>query len=328
VELIVGADIGGTSTKVALMTHEGTLVRYATAPGGNIRSSAGSVAQNIATALRSAIRPDDLAQVTHGLFGIAGAGPARHAEVSEQARLAWRQAGLHGTLTVRTDLEIAYASAARSPHGLLVLAGTGAVSCRFVDLRITGRCDGMGWLLGDEGSAVWIGLCALTATAAALDHRGEDTALVPAILGHLGIDSGRVGADLRQDLIGVVYSLPPARFGELAPVTVDCAEEGDPVAKRIVDHGVEALLRSARGAVSDSGASLPAPAEVVLAGSLLTTSGPIRRRVTDRLTATLSLPVVPAHTPVVGALRLAARELGLPEVDRDRLSAQMTDRLG
>ena len=166
--LVLGADVGGTSAKAALIDRYGRVLGRGRAPGGNVNSSDGDPAVNIGTALRAALGDHDPAQVVAGMIGMAGS-----AAVPDKARrvadTAWHGAGLTGSPLVGTDLDIAYAAGATGGDGVLLLAGTGAVAAAFTDYRLTRRCDGLGWLLGDEGSAVWLGIAGLHAAVAAFE---------------------------------------------------------------------------------------------------------------------------------------------------------------
>ncbi len=324
--LIIGADIGGTSTKIAVTNSDGHLLAYAAGPGGNIRSASGDIVTNITETLARALDGLPRHEVRAAHLGIAGAGPARHAEIVELCHTIWHGAGISGPLAVQSDLEIAFASAARGREGLLLLSGTGAVACQLRNLSIITRSDGMGWLLGDVGSAVWLGLRALEASAAAMDGRGPRTSLVGAILAHLRIPTD--GHDPRQALIAAVYPRAIADHGQLAPLVVECAESGDLVATQILDTAVAGLLATARSALREAPAAHPSQTrtvpEVVLAGSLLTSQGAIRTRVLTLLTTELGIPVDrvrDSRAPVVGAVRLAAAVVPEATVDLPALAA-------
>ena len=131
-DLVAGVDAGGT-TRCLVVARDGRVAGSGSAAGANIRSSPGLPQQRFARALA--------------------------------ARLA-------GALRVVTDLDVAFAAGSPRTDGLLLLAGTGAAAASFVARRIARRCDGYGWLLGDEGSAVWLGLRGVRAALAA--HFGAD----------------------------------------------------------------------------------------------------------------------------------------------------------
>ncbi|MGO3211296.1 MAG: hypothetical protein ACTIJK_16045, partial [Brachybacterium sp.] len=82
-----------------------------------------------------------------------------------------------------------------------MVGGSGAVAVRFQDREAVARRDGMGWLLGDIGSAVWLGRRTLEAVAADIDGRGPRTLLTEEV-GEL------LALDLREGL------LPPSATGD------------------------------------------------------------------------------------------------------------------
>ncbi|HEY3504290.1 MAG TPA: BadF/BadG/BcrA/BcrD ATPase family protein, partial [Actinocatenispora sp.] len=295
--LVLGADVGGTSAKAVLADASGRVLGRGTGPGGNIRSSVGDPAGNIGAALRDALGDHDPALVAGGVIGLAGSAavPVRAQEIADAA---WRTAGLPGSPAVRTDLDIAYAAGATGPDGALLLAGTGAVAAAYRGYAMVERCDGLGWLLGDEGSAVWFGLAAVRAAAADLDGRGPGTELTARVREVLRPDTPT--GDPRQDLVAVAYQWPPARFGELAPAVTAAAGNGDEVAGRIVADGCAALVRTALVVAGD------APC-LVLAGSLLTSAGPIAERVAAGLAPHVPAAPVAAPDPVAGAVLAALR---------------------
>ncbi|REE98482.1 BadF/BadG/BcrA/BcrD ATPase family protein [Thermomonospora umbrina] len=123
----------------------------------------------------------DRSLVLNGVFGIAGAGSAGRPAAVAAARQAWHTVGLHGTPAVVTDIAVAFAAGTSAPEGIVVFSGTGAGAAVINDGTIVQRADGYGWLVGDEGSAVWLGREAVRATLAAIDGRGEPTLLAESV---------------------------------------------------------------------------------------------------------------------------------------------------
>ena len=337
--LVIGADVGATSSKALLADLDGRPLGTGSGPGGNVNSSTGDPAANIAAALREALGDHDPERVVGGMVGLAGAA-ADPPATQRLVDTAWRAAGLPGSPRTGTDLDIAYAAGATGPDGILLLSGTGAVGAAFAGYAMTGRCDGLGWLLGDEGSAVWFGLTALRAAVAALDGRGPATLLTDLVTteltgprltgtdptgasrpgpGGAGGPAGRRSSDPRQVLVAATYRAPlaPARFGALAPLVSRAAAEGDAVAVGILAEGCAKLLRTAE--VVAGGA---APGCVVTAGSLLTTPGPVAEAVGAGLVERFGVAPVAAPAPVVGAVLTALRDAGVddPVALRERLT--------
>lgn len=333
----MGVDAGGTHTRASIVTLDGVVAGHGSGPGAN-PNSGGDTAKALETALIAALGSIDPALVVGGVFGIAGAGAAGRARMVTAANAAWRAAGLSGAPDVVTDIAVAYAAGSAEPAGIVVFAGTGAGAAVIDDGEIKRRADAYGWLIGDEGSAVWIGREAVRASMRAYDRRGPATVLaatVPrALLGEAaeplvaalpagilpgtGEESGEntaSGPDLPQAIIKEVYSGPPSALGGLAPLVSSAAEEGDTVARSIVTEAAECLLR-------DVDAVRPALAGLneregrgghglVVAGSLLD-RGPVADAVRAGLRSRFGVDPAPAGEGTLGAARLAVRRLGRP----------------
>lgn len=305
--MLVGVDVGGTSTIAVGYRPDAAVV--VEGPGANLRSS-----------------PDDLGKVltdcfarlanrgvtpTAGCVGVAGS-DAEMDVVTDVACSAWRATGWSGAPTVVTDLTIAF-HAGTACDGLLLLCGTGAGAALFTDGVCVSRADGMGWLLGDVGSAVWLGTRALQVVAAELDRRGPSTALTRPILARV-LKAGRALDTPRRAFVAGVYELRPAEYGQFAPLVVELAADGDAVADAIVRDAVDGLLTTAHAA-ADGGR----PETIVLAGSVLAAHSLLSERVRIRLREEFAVTPTVVTRPVVGALRIAAASIGL-DAEPDEVS--------
>ena len=301
--LVVGVDAGGTSTRCVVTTLDGTPVGRGHGDGANQHSSTGDPAENLTTALREALCGVDPAEVAGGVLGMAGAGGAGLTRARQLAGTAWTSCGLAGAPTVTTDIVVAFASGTTAPSGIVLIAGTGAIAAAIDDGEVTARCDGYGWLLGDEGSAVWLGREGVKAALAAGDGRGEPTGLAEAIpRALLGRQRPRDPAETAQAVVRTVYGGAPADLGRLAPVVCGQSATGDSVARKLTDTAAERLLAAVA-------AVRPHPAwtgPVVLAGSVLA-SGPVADAVRDGLARDHGDLPLEAKDGALGAATLAIR---------------------
>jgi glucosamine kinase len=333
---VVGVDAGGTRTRAAIITLDGTVAGYGAGPGANPNSGGGSATEltnALTTALTTAIKDLDPALVVGGVFGIAGAGAANRPRAVASANAAWEAAGITGEPEVITDIPVAYAAGSTEPVGIVVFAGTGAGAAVINAGEIERRADANGYLIGDEGSAVWIGREAVRTVMRAYDGRGRATVLaetVPRAL--LGESSGPLlaaldpgiaapsgaptagrtwcGTDLAQAIIKKIYAEQPAAIGGVAPLVSAAAEAGDPVAIEIIAGAVRHLLEDA-DAVRPALDGLLSGQEkhgLVVAGSLLE-SGPVADGVRAGLSARFGIDPVPAGDGALGAARLAVHRL-------------------
>jgi N-acetylglucosamine kinase-like BadF-type ATPase len=297
--LVVGVDAGATTTRALVADLDGNVVGTGRAAGANIRSSGADPAPRLAEALAHALRGVDASAVRAGVLGVAGAGAAGVEVVESAARQAWASVGAGGRPRVVTDLEVAFAAGSAAASGLLVLAGTGAGAAAFAERRMVRRCDGYGWLLGDEGSAVWLGLRGVRAALDAADGRGPATRL----LGDLAALAGVGRGELAQHLIGQLHADAPARLGSFAPLVTAAAQDGDAVARGLVEAAADRLVAAVfavASAVSES-------ADLVLAGALLA-GGPVREAVLAKVAGT-SLRPRDAGPGAAGAAALALAEV-------------------
>lgn len=296
-ELVLGVDAGGTSTTCVVADEDGLVRGRGRGAGANPHSSL--YPENaLRDAIVGAIASIPADRIGRGVVGMAGASSAPHAQ--DMVHRVWRGLGLPGLPAVRDDIAIAFAAGTERRGGLVLIAGTGAVAARVQDDAVIRRCDGNGWLLGDEGSAVWIALAGLRAVLAAWDDRGADTVLRRWLPHDLGVDPHRP-----QDLRASVYSRPPAELGLLAPTVGAAADAGDAVARRVIASAAERL-------VDNMMALRPGPEEpVVLAGSVLN-SGPVGSVVVRGLRRRLGREPVFAGEGALGAAGIALRSHGAP----------------
>jgi N-acetylglucosamine kinase-like BadF-type ATPase len=180
------------------------------------------------------------------------------------------------------------AAGAGESAGAVLIAGTGAVAALVDGLAVVRAADGLGWLLGDEGSGLWLGLQAVRHAARHWSSSG--------LAVRVALHAGAASVD---DLVHWAQRLPLGSFAALAPVVCEFAAAGDPAAAAIVADGVERLV-----ATLDS---LDAPdAAVVLAGGLLTGATPVRQGVLAALEPR-GVRIGTALDPAAGAAALAAR---------------------
>lgn len=290
-DLVVGADVGGTSTRVAVADLDGQVLAVATGGPGNpnLVGLTGSAAEIRSVTERAlAGLPGPVRAVVLGL-----AGGSRAAADPAFLRAA-RPSDLEVPAVLVSDLAVGFSSATAAPEGCMVIAGTGAVAGRVVGDEVQARRDGWGYLLGDHGSGFWLGRAAVRATLEALDEDQPLTALSTAVL-------AEAGAEGYLELVSACYVHPPTWLARFAPLVSRHAEE-DAVAGAIADEAAD-LLAGTLARLE------PRPDEpVVLGGSVLATPGPVRDRFAARVRPGLQL--LSAESGLVGATWIAVRRLG------------------
>ncbi|MEV6604261.1 BadF/BadG/BcrA/BcrD ATPase family protein [Kutzneria sp. NPDC051319] len=309
---LVGVDAGGTTTRALVADLTGARVGTGRAGGANPNShppevAAEQVAAAIAAALASAGVPPD--RVRAGVLGLAGASKLADDRVAALFDAAWHGAGLKCGLRVVTDAEAAFAAGTAASDGTVLVAGTGSAAARIVNRRQVAIAGGFGWLLGDEGSAFWLGRQAVRATLRTLATGAALGALARSVLSTV-VAMPEVSGDpmLRRSvvsrLITAVNAEPPIHLARLAPLVTSAAEAHDPLAAEIVEEAVDWLVRTARDARS-GGERTP----VVVIGSVAAGGGVLGQRLLSALEEACGGEVTVASDGAAGAAWLASLEL-------------------
>jgi N-acetylglucosamine kinase-like BadF-type ATPase len=317
---VVGLDAGGTSTRALLAGLDGRRLGTGSAGGANPNSHRPEdAAERIATALCAALTGIEPDTVRAGVLGVAGSSKLADPRVAELFAAAWRRAGLRCPMRVVADYEAAFAAGTAEPDGTALVAGTGSVAARIENRRRVATAGGYGWLLGDEGSAFWLGRQAVRVALRALESGAPPGALAVAVLGEVLGEEAVAGAPdgvrRRQFslLISTVNDAPPIRLARLAPLVSAAADAGDPAAAEVVAEAAR-LLAGAALAVRRDGETTP----VVLIGSLVGPGSPVGERLRAELAHRCSGPVHVAVDGAAGAAWLAAVDVLGPTAVRPR----------
>ena len=299
---VIGIDAGGTATRAVLLDETGRCLGYGRAGAGNPTSAGAELAiSNQVSATRAAIGQSGIVPDLVMLTLAGGLG----AETGPMVFNALAAAGIDAEVQVAGDVLSAYFSATATPTGYLVLSGTGATSSRIEDGQIERVADGIGWLLGDEGSGFWIGLRVVRAVAADIEDRGPATALTGLVLAEVDDETVPVEGARRPEIRKVmrrVYGRRPVECAEFAPLAIRAAAAGDPVARDILDGAIAGLLTSCGSLIADD------DRPIVLAGGLLYDGGPL----SDGLRARYPGRCLRASGGTAGAALLALRAIGAP----------------
>jgi glucosamine kinase len=300
--LWLGVDGGGTSTRAAVLDASGQLRGEGRAGAGNflrvgLETAVGHVKQAIEEACAQAdIRP---AQIAAACIGLAGVQHPRH---HRRMLRALKVALPIRALTLETDARIALAGATDLRPGVVVIAGTGSISCGTNSRGEFARAGGWGPAMGDEGSGYYIGRRALEAVVSAYDGRSLPTGMTEKICRYFGVSSP-------SELPSVIYDTSTKAMGEIAPLShavVEAAREGDAAARGILADAALELARAVAAVIEQ----LKMQAEafrvayvggVFEAGELVL--APLRESIA--LIAPQAYLAPPLFAPVIGAVKLA-----------------------
>jgi len=284
---LLGLDIGGSKSRARLVEGDRILADV-TGPGANVAVLAPRLIERRIGALIAQLGPIPPVACCAGSAGAeAPAGKARLERL-----LASLLPG--SVVTVVHDARLVLA-AAGFDAGIALIAGTGSVAYgRSRDGR-EARAGGWGWMLGDEGSAVW-----LTREAAREVMWRSDAAQPAGDLGDRLMKAMRSGS--AAELSGKLHRLrEPSRWAEVAAIVFEAAGR-DAGAAALVDRAGSALGSLVETVRTDLAIDGP----LVLAGGLLLNQPALESAVRKCVGDAVRLE----EPPVAGAVRLARARLG------------------
>lgn len=256
--LILGVDGGQTSTKCVLMDADGGVRGHGTG-AGLIHLAAEGGPERMRQALRACIssafadagieaRP--LEAIGLGLSGISSA----EAPEAETVRNLVAETFTPRIVVVENDAYTALLGAHAGGPGVVAISGTGSIVCGINARGDLVRAGGWGWLLGDEGSGLWIGRNGLLAALRAVDEIGPPTALVGRLQEHF-----KIGDMLAIKPIVYRSDFGAKGFAALAALVSDAARDGDMVAQGVIAAGGAALAELVAAVVRRLGAEAGLP---------------------------------------------------------------------
>ncbi|MGI6147906.1 MAG: hypothetical protein GX195_07645 [Firmicutes bacterium] len=307
---IVGADCGGTSTKVMVADSSGQMVgRGKSGPANYAVDGYDRVMQRVREATEKALDQigaswdEMLANGAVLAAGVSGTSiPGSGARLME----GWRELGFRDVV-VHTDAVVALAGALSGEDGAIVISGTGSIGLgkwagRYVQM------GGWGYLLGDEGSSFWIAREVLRGLLRGRDGMVErDLELEETVLEHFQVAAV-------EDVMRIFYEVPINRgyLGSLTPVIVRLAQAGNATCKAIIGEAGRELGLLA-GAVVAKLETQSVPCRVGACGGVFSAGQiilePMQAALVEKAPhARLSLP---DFDPAVGALLVGFERLGI-----------------
>jgi N-acetylglucosamine kinase-like BadF-type ATPase len=251
----VGVDAGGTTTRAAV-SENGAPAGTAEGPGANPTTlGVDDAADAIVQVVRKALEHRHPAAI---VIGAAGAGrPA----VAKTLETLVGSAFADCRVTAGDDAAIALRAAIPAGPGIALIAGTGSIAYAENGER-RARVGGLGYRVGDEGSAFALGMAAVRLYGRVLDGRAkadDTTALVARAL----------EAPDRDAYLSALYDAPivPARIAAMAAGVIALAGNGNRVATKLVQQAASDLGDLIRDAARQTGLIEASPS-VALAGGL------------------------------------------------------------
>ncbi|MDX1537583.1 N-acetylglucosamine kinase [Arsukibacterium sp.] len=272
--LYLGVDGGGSKCRVVLMTADNKLLGEGlSGPGNPLRGmqlATASILDATAQALTSAGLPQStMSQLIVGA-GLAGVNLPEYYQLFS----AWQHpfASLHLT----SDLHIACIGAHNGQDGAVLICGTGSCGLAAVKGQLL-EVGGHGFPYGDNGSGAWFGLQVLQQVLRSLDKLIEPTILTELLQTEVPFSN-------TLQLVSHFMNASPTDYAGLAPLVFLAAEQGDSVARQIVEQGAGHINAIAERLMTIQ------PAALCLIGGLA-------YKVEPYLTSAVRQLVVPASQP-------------------------------
>jgi N-acetylglucosamine kinase-like BadF-type ATPase len=293
-DIVVGIDAGASKTRAFAVDRDGTVVGRGAGGGGNLLTSPdpqGAIAAALAESLGG--RPADAVV-------LSCAGGDRETERTRGLEILGTLAPPGAKLLVTHDAIAALYAGNPTGCGVVLIAGTGSIAYGRNEEGEEDRAGGWGYLIGDEGSAVWCGLEALRAISHAVDGRGAPTRMTALLFQQLGVGEF-------SDVLPLIYGRPhPApAIGAATRALAAASAEGDAIANAILQRGANALARAATVVALSLGLQA---GPVYLAGGAFENLSLLQRLVQLDLLGLLPQATVEhvREEPAMGAARLAA----------------------
>jgi N-acetylglucosamine kinase-like BadF-type ATPase len=310
---VVAFDGGGSKTDAVAVTLDGDVLGTVRGP----TSSPHLVGLGASVAVVSDLLAELVGDAVPAQLNVYLSGLDLPVEVTDYRAALAAMPWATSSTVVENDLFALLRAGTEERNAAAVVCGTGINAIGIRDDGATSRFVALGQISGDWGGGGGLGEQALWHAARAEDGRAGPTSLVAAVAEHFGrasIVDVSIGLHLGQ--------IVSTQLGELGPVVLAHAEQGDAIAGYLIERQAEEIALMAVSALSRLGLA-DADVPVVLGGGVV-------RAAHDRLLPVIhdvladraprARTVLVTDRPIVGAALLALETAGAsaPAVERAR----------
>lgn len=291
--VVIGLDIGGTKTQ-GLLLVDGVPAGEAASGSANVQNVSPADAAASLAEIFAALGADRVDRVIAGSGGIDTEDDA----AALRALIAPHVPGAAVDVIHDTRLILA---AGETPAGIALIAGTGSVAWGIGPGGEEARCGGWGYLLGDEGSAYWVGREAVRHTLRRFNLRERPDDLSTALLASCSVTDP-------EQLISRFHDTGTGRryWASKASVVFEAAAQGSAAASEII----AAASRHLAGLAADTARLLEVAGPVVVGGGLGMNQPLLQQQLRQDLErAGLTGVRFLEQDPVYGVRYLAARDV-------------------
>lgn len=220
----IGVDGGGTKCLARMVDIEGNIIGEGRGGPTNIRLGLDLAWENVLIAIDQCLEAakigrDAFPNIAVGL-GLAGVGSRldaiRTCDVAPN----------FGTCRISSDAHIACLGAFDGGDGAILISGTGSVGSAFINGKSI-KIGGWGFEVNDDASGASLGREALRASLHAYDGLGQSSDFTKELMKRF--DNHPLG------IVRFATNAKPKDYGSLAPLAIEYAENGDPVAVALVE---------------------------------------------------------------------------------------------
>jgi N-acetylglucosamine kinase-like BadF-type ATPase len=325
---ILAVDGGNSKTDVALVAADGALLAAVRGPTTShqqvgLEVGADRLAALVREAGAQAGVPPDQTTAEVAVYALAGAdAPADHRRLTR----ALEARGIARDNQVLNDAFAPLRAGTERGWGVALICGSGMNAAGIAPDGRRARLAALGAISGDWGGGGDIGLAALGAAVRARDGRGPRTALETAVPTWFGRARP---IDVTRAIEGGVIA--QSRLRELAPVVFRVAQDGDEVARTILDRLADELVIMA-GAIVRRLSLVRRRPDVVLAGGVFAAGDvPFESRIREGIRAIAPGADVRRSEalPILGAALLGMDRLeGIGAGERPSVEARLRASLG
>ncbi|HZY43178.1 MAG TPA: BadF/BadG/BcrA/BcrD ATPase family protein, partial [Anaerolineae bacterium] len=239
----LGADVGGTNTRILIAAEDGHAIGYGqSGPGNHEQVGYDGFTRAVQAAAQHALTVANITinQIDHAAFGIAGYDwPAERAETLG----ALQSIGLSCPIEIVNDATIGLVAGSEAGWGIAIVSGTGC-NCHGLDQtrRREGQVTGGGITLGEAAGSSELVAKAIQAVAYEWTRRGPATQLTALLLKHTGTHT--VESFLDRMMNGRL-NLDAAA----APLVFQAAHNGDEVALNLIRWAGHELAELAKAVI-------------------------------------------------------------------------------
>jgi len=291
---VIGVDAGGTKTVGLLADENGRVLRESRGPGANLVAHGElGVEKALYQVLDALAAPAEVDAICLGIAGVD------RPEQKELISHVLRRLGYRERVQIVNDAFVALvAGVPEKKTGIVLVAGTGSIAYGVDPSGKTARSGGFGFLLGDEGSAYWLGHAAVRQGIRAADGRGPATSLFERICAEVGVTEP-------AGLVRWFYGQEQVRsqIARLAGIVQQAADEGDEASRNLLNEAAQHLARAARAVARQL--EFPGEYTLVLSGGAFKACPSLHPRVEASLDLPQANVLKLESEPATGAVRLA-----------------------